>query len=177
MYPLTRAAYWNYYIKKITQKMLLCHEDIVFEPGCFPRQNAGWRRAFARACSECLTDPPTELSGTPSVSCTQFSVDASLGLCQRDQGNSVIKIKLRHVLSRPCYNLIERSRTHDEMCKAKCRRRLFCKAILLPPKFTGNKIKLLCLCNGLRFRFIHRLKAHTIFGVFVCSFRHLKTLR
>lgn len=59
-----------------------------------------------------LTLPLTEMSASPSVSFKPFSDDASLCLCQGDQGNSVIKIKLQHVPFRLSY-LIARSRTHS----------------------------------------------------------------
>lgn len=87
--------------------------------GQLPRQDAATERQRVRTVLSGMerTLPLTEMSDSPSVSYMPFSVDASLCLCLRDQGNSVIKIKLHHVPFRLSYHLIGRSRTHNEKAR------------------------------------------------------------
>lgn len=103
--------------------------------GQLPRQDAATERARHVLSGMELTLPLTEMSTSPSVSYTPFSVDASLCLCLRDQGNSVIKIKLHHVPFRLSYHLIGRSRTHNEQARMRFG--------------VPGKIKWLCFCYAI----------------------------
>lgn len=90
---------------------LLHHKD---NQRC-PTQDAATERQCLRTALSGmeLTLPLTEMSASPSVSYKPFSDDASLCLCQEDQGNSVIKNKLHRVPLRLSY-VIGKSRTHRE---------------------------------------------------------------
>lgn len=119
--------------------------------GQLPRQDAATERARHVLSGMELTLPLTEMSTSPSVSYTPFSGDASLCLCLRDQGNSVIKIKLHHVPFRLSYHLIGRSRTHNEKARmrfgvpGKIKWLCFCYAII-----SLVRIPILHSCLGLR---------------------------
>lgn len=159
MYCLTRA-HWNYYIIKITEdtvKMLQYHGDILWTQGCqasSPSRTLQQKDSTGGLCwVHGANTSPDRMSASPSVSYTPFSVDVSLCLCQRDQGNSVIKIKLHHVLFRKSYHLIARSRTHNGKASSDLEGLENCFVFLSCYKYFGNiiaflKFMLKCFCQS-----------------------------